>query len=388
MKLLVSVGVVTLFCATACEWTDIAVPVITETGAVFTMNNAASGNFVIVFARAEDGSLTRLDSIATGGLGSGPDPTFGTDPLQSQDALILSADNKLLFAVNAGSNDVTSFRVNTDGTLTRVSIISSGGTFPVSLAHHRNVLYVVNARSGGRILGFRVTNDGALQAIAASSQPLSGAVDPAPASIRISPDGARIIVTEKTTNILDIFPLDVAGVAGTRTIANSPGMTPFGADFDSDGLYILAEAHINPGRTAVPNASTVSSLFVSEDAFNAPALDVITASAPTTQTAGSRTQIISNNLAVYITNTVSATITGFRINRNGSLTILTADGKAAQLPAASQPTDMAFANGFLYAITPGDRSLNIFKVNSDGSLTVQAGLAGIFPISVTGLAAF
>src|SRR5262245_13972280 len=122
MKLLVSVALVTLFCTTACDWDDIAVPVVTETGAVFTMNNAASGNFVIVFARAEDGSLIRMDSVATGGLGSGPHPTFGTDPLESQDALILSADNKFLFAVNAGSNDVTSFRVSTDGSLTPVSI--------------------------------------------------------------------------------------------------------------------------------------------------------------------------------------------------------------------------------------------------------------------------
>ncbi|HET6765676.1 MAG TPA: hypothetical protein VFH27_18480, partial [Longimicrobiaceae bacterium] len=53
-------------------------------GAVFTMNNAASANYVVVYARAEDGSLARLDSVATGGKGSGPDPVFGTDPLTSQ----------------------------------------------------------------------------------------------------------------------------------------------------------------------------------------------------------------------------------------------------------------------------------------------------------------
>jgi hypothetical protein len=199
------------------------------------------------------------------------------------------------------------------------------------------------------------------------------------------------LVTEKTTNILDVYPLDAAGEAGPPTIENSPEMTPFGADFTNfptGGVYILAEAHINTGRNAVPNASTVSSLLISETAVDAPVVEPITGSAPTGQTAGSRTQITSGDQFVYITNTVSATITGFRIARTGALTILTANGITAQLPVASQPTEMAFANGFLYTITAGDRSLNIFKVNSDGSLTVQAGLPGIFPISVTGLAAF
>src|SRR5512133_3250587 len=77
-------------------------------GAVFVMTNAADNNEIISFTRGADGSLVDRHEFATGGRGSG-----GTvDPLQSQGSLVMSEDRSLLFAVNAGSGDITVFRVN------------------------------------------------------------------------------------------------------------------------------------------------------------------------------------------------------------------------------------------------------------------------------------
>src|SRR5215212_9533893 len=94
-------------------------------GAVFTMTNSAvRGNEIVAYERAANGSLRLLGAFATGGQGSGPAPTttiFGApvpataDGLGSQGSLRLSADNRFLFAVNAGSDSVTCFRVNADG---------------------------------------------------------------------------------------------------------------------------------------------------------------------------------------------------------------------------------------------------------------------------------
>ncbi len=58
--------------------------------------------------------------------------------------------------------------------------------------------------------------------------------------------------------------------------------------------------------------------------------------------------------------------------------------------AGTQPLDMAHADGYLYALTPGDNGIHGFRVASDGSLTAVSGatLTGVLPISVTGLAAF
>ena len=76
--------------------------------AVFAMTNSVRGNQIIAYSRAADGSLIERNHYATGGRGSGGT----TDPLGSQGSLTLSQDHSLLFAVNAGSGDLSVFRVN------------------------------------------------------------------------------------------------------------------------------------------------------------------------------------------------------------------------------------------------------------------------------------
>src|SRR5271169_6728034 len=77
-------------------------------GAVFVMTNSAVRNEIITYKRAVDGSLLRGRTFQTGGRGSGG----LTDPLASQGSLTLSQDHALLFAVNAGSGDISVFRVH------------------------------------------------------------------------------------------------------------------------------------------------------------------------------------------------------------------------------------------------------------------------------------
>jgi 6-phosphogluconolactonase (cycloisomerase 2 family) len=353
-----------------------------DAGAVFTMNNAAAANYVIAFSRDDDGRLVRRDSVATGGRGSGPHPMFNTDPLESQDALILSDDNRFLFAVNAGSSEVSSFRV-TSGGLTLVSRVSSGGQFPVSVAQRAGLLYVVNANGGGSISGFRVGTDGGLTAIANSTRPLSGAAMPGPGSIRISPDARLLVVTEKPTNRLVIYPLGADGLPGARAVVASPGPTPFGADFDPAGRYILSQGNIGPMRAAVPDGSTLSSSTLS-----ATGLSVVTGAAATTETAACWIEITPDGRFAYTTNTGSGSITGFSISASGALVSLTADGKTGVTGMGTQPLDMAYADGFLYALTSGNGGIHAFSVGSNGSLTALPGITGALPVSVTGLAAY
>jgi len=76
-------------------------------GAVFVMTNAADRNEIIAYKRNADGSLQEGRSFPTGGRGSGG----VTDPLGSQGALTLTQDHSFLLAVNAGSGDISVFRV-------------------------------------------------------------------------------------------------------------------------------------------------------------------------------------------------------------------------------------------------------------------------------------
>ena len=118
-------------------------------GAVFTETNSTSGNAVLVFHRAADGSLTAGGSVATGGTGSGAG-------LGSQGAVTLSDDGSWLLVVNAGSNDVSSFAVGPNGALTLRGRASSGGTMPISVTIHDDLVYVLNAGGAGNISGLRL----------------------------------------------------------------------------------------------------------------------------------------------------------------------------------------------------------------------------------------
>src|SRR5690242_20912890 len=93
--------------------------------AVYTLTNQVAGNAVAVFNRAADGTLTAAGTVATGGTGTGAG-------LGSQGAVALSDDGQLLFAVNAGSNDVSVLTVGPAG-LALASRTPSGGTLPISL---------------------------------------------------------------------------------------------------------------------------------------------------------------------------------------------------------------------------------------------------------------
>src|SRR5690348_1308522 len=152
--------------------------------AVYTLTNQLAGNAVAVFHRAADGTLTAAGTVATGGTGTGAG-------LGSQGAVILSDDGQLLFAVNAGSNDVSVLTVGSAG-LSLASVTPSGGTLPISLSVHGNVLYVLNAGGNGNISGFSVGTGGNLAPIAGSTQPLSG-TNVGPAEVAFSPDGRRLV---------------------------------------------------------------------------------------------------------------------------------------------------------------------------------------------------
>ena len=110
-----------------------------KSGAVYVLTNQVS-NAVAVFDRAPDGRLTPAGMFSTGGAGD-PVPQPGdppTDPLASQGALILSQNNQLLFAVNAGSNEISVLSIGKDS-LALVDKVSSGGVRPIFLTVHGRV---------------------------------------------------------------------------------------------------------------------------------------------------------------------------------------------------------------------------------------------------------
>ena len=95
------------------------------TGGVYVNGNSTTNN-VWAYARAADGTLTLAGTFPTQGSGA------GQTHLDSQGSVALSQDGKFLFAVNAISNDITSFAVQSGATLQFIGRFPSGGTFPTA----------------------------------------------------------------------------------------------------------------------------------------------------------------------------------------------------------------------------------------------------------------
>ena len=109
----------------------------------FTMTNDDTANEIVVYSRdVQTGILSLQTTKSTGGKGGilpsvAVDPTRGPDdPLASQDSLVVSGE--CLLAVNAGSDTVSSFRIEENAGILSlsdvVSIVPSGGIFPVTIA--------------------------------------------------------------------------------------------------------------------------------------------------------------------------------------------------------------------------------------------------------------
>ena len=342
-----------------------------QTGAVYTMSNAVAGNAVLVFQRAADGSLTPAASAPTGGLGVGRG-------LGNQNAVVLSDDHRWLFAVNAGSNDVSVFSVRRSG-LTLVDRVASGGTQPISIAYDHGLLYVLNAGDTGNISGFTLTRNGKLIPLADSTRPLSGAAV-APAQIAFNPDGKVLVVTEKAANNLSTYTIDDEGRAHGPHAYPSAGLTPFGFAFDRSGRLFVSQA-----AAGVANSGGVSSYRLSDSGVPA----VISASVATTETAACWVVVTNNGRFAYVTNGGSASVSAYRIQRDGSIVLRDADGRTGDTGVGSGPLDAALAGNsrYLYTLSPRNGTIGAFSVQRDGALVALPGPSGL-PTSANGLAAF
>jgi len=345
-------------------------------GAVYVMTNQVE-NAVAVFRRSPTGMLTSAGEFPTGGAGDpvpqGTDPA--TDPLASQGALILG-DNQFLFAVNAGSNQISVLRVGRNE-LTMVDLVDSGGIRPISLALHEDLLYVLNEGGTPNITGFTVNDDGTLTPLPDSTQPLIGGTSADPAEVSFNADGTLLVVTEKAGNRINTYMIDENGLPSAPIDNPSNGMTPFGFAFNDSGTLVVSEAF-----GGAPNQSAVSSYSAPESGI----LSVVSGSIPNFQTASCWVVTTSNGKSAFVSNTGSGTISSYGIGEDGTLTL--ANAVAGDTGPGSAPIDMAVNNSsrFLYVIVAGTQSVASFRVERDGSLTLIDTDGGL-PLGAQGIAA-
>ena len=176
-----------------------------------------------------------VPGLPLGGLNLGPDDTSSE--------VVATPNGRFLFAVNQGSNSVSSFRIRPNGALELVGTFASGGVQPDSLGIAGNKLYVSNrgdsttASPAGTVVpnitGFRIYGDGSLRAIRGST--VTFAEGTSPSQNLVTPNG-RLLFS------------DVFGVPGSTAVGDNT-LAPF--QVEGNGALQLAPG----GNVGIPDGS-------------------------------------------------------------------------------------------------------------------------------------
>lgn len=324
-------------------------------GMVYAMTNSAASNKVIAFRRRTNGNLIRIKAYETGGRGTG---TREVDPLMSQGSLILSRDSRFLFAVNAGSNSISSFRVANNGRLTLADVDSSGGVKPNSLCQFGNLLYVTNVGNAAHnfasnVTGFRIEKDGRLSRIHGSTHLLS-TEDAQPACVVFSPHGHKIVVSERNNNRLSVFRVNRDGTLRGPIVNKSNGAGPFGSVFLSRGVLLVAEA----------GANALSSY---RKAANGK-LSVISGSVLNRQMATCWVSASPREHFAYTSNTGSGTITIYRVREDGTLVVVRSIPSVGNRKVAPIDNGVGKHGSNLYVLNGDEGSISVFRIKINGDL--------------------
>lgn len=333
---------------------------------VYTLSNDADHNAVLVFKRSGRNHMEAAGQFETGGQGTG-------GGLGNQGALALSKNERYLFAVNAGSNDVSVFRVWPFG-LTLLDRAAVDGLEPVSVAVSHNRVYVVNAKDDS-IFGFRFDpRHGKLHPMPESKYALSGD-NTGPAQISFNPSGDTLVVTEKATNKISSFPLDENGLPITRHVLDSAGQVPFGFAFGKRDQFFVSEA-VGVGDG---NGATVSSYQIQDDG----SVSLIDGAVAVNQMAACWLATTPNSRMAFTANTPAGTLSSFAIDRAGNLKLM--ETIAAEENA---PRDMAISdNGkTLFTLNGGDNTIAVYRILHSGKLHKIDSIDNL-PAGFTGLVA-
>lgn len=367
-------------------------------GSVYVMNNSADlqngGNAVVRFAIQPDHTLVERETTATGGRGAGPAPApgGGSDPLGSQDSIVVDYGHHLLFAANAGSDSFTVFAID-NGRLGRLQVVPSGGSFPVSFAIRGNLVYVLNAGGDGNITGFYINRNRSLTAIPGSTRPLgvsermvnapaAPVIGQSPNEVGFSPDGRFLIVTVKEIRglgpIVDadgrhdgrilVFPMNRFGIpAETAATTLTEGVAPYGFTFNRRGYLVVSEFEGNDAAVAngdLLKASAASTYIIRGNGT----LDQISDSVPDFQ--GGSCWIRASGRYVFVADTDTNAWTTYRIRANGTLSLTTSDGLTAGAPVDSfgrpaDPLDFQISRdgGYIYSLQPGLGTVATWRID-------------------------
>ncbi len=334
-------------------------------GHLYVNDNTQGTNSVSGFDRHADGSLTPIQGspFPTGGTGTG-------QGVGSQGGLQTSSDGRFLLVADAGSSQISVLAIRPDGSLRQLqdSPVSSGGSMPVTIAVHDDLVFVGNSGTVSNYTGFELNAAGHLRPLDKATFSLPSGTQTG--DVLFSGDGTDLVGTRVGTGVgaptlpseIDSFRVDRDG--HLRVAPGSPfaaqGAGPFGSEFrptDPSQLFV-SNAHDGP------NKGTISAYKVKRDGT----LNSIGGSPfPDNQTAPCWVELSHDGRYLFTVNTAVPSISRFSIAPNGTLTLL--GSTPFNAPSGLGPEDARLAprGDTLWVVDAGAGKVSGFAV-SGGNL--------------------
>jgi len=332
---------------------------------VYVQTNEANANRLLAFGRRDDGTLDPRGAVETGGRGD------GVPHLTSQGSVLLAGGGRQLLVTNSGSGDVSLFALG-DGPPQLLGTFASGPA-PKSVAAHGDLVYVLNTGDAS-LTGFRI-GDGRLDPLSGSRRELGAAADPA--QVGFSPDGSKLVVTQRGTDELAVFAVDGDGrLSGLHVMASS-GPTPYGFAFAPDGTLIVAEAF------GAQRGKAAASSYAPENGSLTP----VSRSVGNGRSEICWAVVTNDGRYAFTTNFADGAVSRYALSADGSLALENAAaGTALEGATGLRDEDVSADGRFLYAIDADSRHIFGWAIGAEGSLTPVGDWEGV-PATVAGLAA-
>lgn len=342
-------------------------------GSAYFLTNEPDGNFVVAADIGSDGKLTLRQAISTRGLGShGNDGgANGPDALFSQGSVKASAAGQVLAAVNAGSNTISLFSIDsTDPTNLQIigDPVGSGGEFPVSLAFNKagDSLCALNGGEVNSVSCFKVDKTKGLAPLSGTNRSLklnqtTPAAGPAGSVSHVvfSEDGKQLIAsikgdpTTKTSGFLATFDISADGSLSQD----------FQTIFPAQGGLLPFSMTVIEGKNAI---------LATDPAMGFDIIDL---------SGGNKSSVVAiNNQSAtcwssfspktgnfYLTDIGTSQVTEVNIDNNLTGTVVKQYAQGSGSATIDNDIATVGNNDFLYVLSPNVTAINVLALNAPGN---------------------
>jgi len=282
-----------------------------------------------------------------------------------------------VYVTNTESNDVSAYSINSStGGLTAISgspFVDVPAPSAIAVSSNGFFAYVANSRTN-KVTAFRVGTNGALLLGASTpDMPNPASVGTTPRALAISRDSRVLYVANSGSDNVTVFSIGAAGVlepippsTGNPNPVSTGGLSPVALAISSTGRFLYVA---NSTSNTITAFQVESSGLLTQVPQAGPGTNPVS----TSVTGPTALAVSSTGQFLYVTNGPSNTVTAFRIETSGRLTLIPPVGATPNpvLTRGTTPNSIAIApNGAHLYIANGGGTVSVFAIGTDGLLAL------------------